>query len=60
MVAQGISFFMGSTIGGVVVDKFGLEKSFTIFGVFGMILVIPLVIYAFGRKKNIYNRETGL
>lgn len=59
MVAQGLSFFMGSVFGGLFVDSFGLEASFSYFGVFGMLLTIPLAIYLYVKHREEKNNNLG-
>jgi len=53
MVFQGISYIVGSVVGGIVVNYFGLQTGYVAFGCFGFALSVPLFFVAIREKKKL-------
>lgn len=55
---QGVSFLLGSFLGGIMIDIFGMDNTFYYFGILVLIISFPFMFLAFSKnKKNTLKSE---
>lgn len=56
MILHGLSYFVGSIVGGIVIESFGVVQAFKNVGIFGMVIAMIMAGLFLGRRSFGFNR----